>query len=259
MTESRTRVVKLGGRAQYAPDLGARIAAAWHAAPGSLCVVHGGGDEISALQRTLGGTPSFAGGRRITTAGDLEVIRMALSGLVNKRLVAAIVAAGAPAVGLSGEDAGLIVADPLGLAEFGHVGVPAQVNTALVHALWLGGFLPVISPLGASRTEPGAALNVNGDDAAAAVAVALGADELLLLADVEGVLDERRWPIPQLDVDEARALVASGVAAGGMAAKLEAAHAALAGGVRVVRIADLAALENDQRGTTITLVPVGAR
>lgn len=254
-----TMVVKLGGRAQGAPDLAERLAAAWRNARGSLCVVHGGGDEITSLQRRLGGEPSFAGGRRVTTEGDLDVIRMALSGLVNKRLVAALVAAGAPAVGVSGEDAALISAEPLGLAEFGHVGMPARVNTALVQALWLAGFLPIVSPLAANASEPGAALNVNGDDAAAALAVALGADELLLVADVEGVLDEWRRPIPQLDMDEARALVASGVAGGGMAAKLEAAHAALAGGVRTVRIADLGALEDSMRGTTITLATMVAK
>jgi len=254
-----TRVVKLGGRTQGSADLPGAIASAWHAAPGSLCVVHGGGDEISALQRALGGEPTFAGGRRVTTERDLDLIRMALSGSVNKRLASALVAAGAPAVGISGEDASLITAEPLGLSEFGYVGMPSRVNTALIEALWLAGFLPVISPLAANGAHPGTPLNVNGDDAAAAIAVAIGADELLLVADVEGVLDEWKRPIPQLDVEEGRALVASGVAAGGMAAKLEAAHAALAGGVRQVRIADLAALRNDERGTFITLATAGAR
>jgi acetylglutamate kinase len=248
-----TRVVKLGGRAQASADLPVLIATAWGAAPGALCVVHGGGDEISALQRTLGSEPKFAGGRRVTTADDIAIIRMVLSGLVNKRLVGSFMAAGAPAVGISG-DAALIAAQPLGVAEFGHVGMPAQINIGVIQALWGAGYLPVISPLGTNAvSHDGSALNVNGDDAAAAIAVALHADELLLIVDVEGVLDDSKHVIPQLAVDEARALIASGVAAGGMAAKLEAAHAALSGGVAKVRIADLAALTDPKRGTVVTM------
>jgi acetylglutamate kinase len=258
MTEPVKRVVKLGGRAQSSDALAPLIADAWKA-NGALCVVHGGGDEISKLQRTLGGEPKFAGGRRVTTAEDLDVIRMVLSGVVNKRLAARFNAAGANAVGISGEDASLIAAQALGIGEFGYVGMPARINTALIETLWLAGFLPVVSPLASNADNPSGALNVNGDDAAAAIAVALGADELLLVADVEGVLDANESLIPQLDVDEARALIASGVAAGGMAAKLEAAHAALAGGVRTVRIADLDALTNAERGTFITLATVGAK
>lgn len=261
------RVIKLGGRAQSAATLPSLLASAWRAAPGALCVVHGGGDEISALQRTLGGEPTFSGGRRVTTAEDIAIIRMVLSGVVNKRLVASFVAAGAPAVGISGEDAALIAAQPLGVAEFGHVGMPARINTGIIEALWSGGFLPVVSPLGSDAAAgDGSALNVNGDDAAAAIAVALHADELLLVADVPGVLDAAKQVIPRLDVEAARALVAAGVAVGGMAAKLEAAHAALAGGVARVRIADLSAVMDPECGTQVTLtarvtsrVPVGTR
>lgn len=253
------RVIKLGGRAQSDDALASLMAAAWSASGGAVCVVHGGGDEVSALQRTLGGEPRFAGGRRITTAEDLETLRMVLSGAVNKRLVARFNAEGVNAVGISGEDASLMSAVPLGISEFGHVGMPADVNTVLIETLWLAGFMPVVSPLGTNNTEPGAALNVNGDDAAAAIAVALGADELLLVADVEGVRDEAGWPVTEMDVDDARALITAGVAAGGMAAKLEAAHAALAGGVRTVRIADMHGLTDATCGTFIRLTTVGAR
>jgi acetylglutamate kinase len=258
MMERIKRVVKLGGRAQSSDSLGQKVASAWKSS-GALCLVHGGGDEISALQRKLGGEPRFAGGRRMTTAEDLDIIRMVLSGVVNKRLVSQLNAAGVPAIGISGEDASLISAQPLGIAEFGHVGMPVGINTSLIETLWLAGMLPVVSPLATNAETPGTALNVNGDDAAAAIAVALGADELLLVADVEGVLDASREVISQLDIDEARALIAAGVAIGGMAAKLEAAHAALAGGVRCVRIADIGALEDSGRGTFITLATVGAK
>jgi len=256
--EPLKRVVKLGGRAQSAESLAAMIASAWNAS-NAMCVVHGGGDEISALQRKLGGEPKFAGGRRVTTLQDLDIIRMVLSGVVNKRLVSRFNAAGAPAVGISGEDASLIAAKPLGISEFGYVGMPVSINTSLIETLWLAGLLPIVSPLATNVETPGTALNVNGDDAAAAIAVALGADELLLVADVEGVLDSSGEVIDQLDVDEARALIASGIAVGGMAAKLEAAHAALAGGVRAVRIADIDALGESGRGTFITLATVGAK
>ena len=222
MMEPKKRVVKLGGRAQSADSLAPMMAAAWNMS-GALCVVHGGGDEISALQRKLGGEPRFAAGRRITTAADLDVIRMVLSGVVNKRLVSLFNASGAPAVGISGEDAALISAQPLGIAEFGYVGMPVRINTSLIETLWVAGLLPVVSPLAANAETPGTALNVNGDDAAAAIAVALGADELLLVADVEGVLDSSGTLIGQVDVREARALVAAGIAVDGMAAKLEAA------------------------------------
>jgi acetylglutamate kinase len=256
--EPMKRVIKLGGRAQSAETLASSVASAWNDS-GAMCIVHGGGDEISALQRKLGGEPRFAGGRRVTTAEDLDIIRMVLSGAVNKRLVSQLNAAGVLAVGISGEDAALIAAQPLGVAEFGFVGMPVSINTSLIETLWLAGALPVISPLAANVETPSTALNVNGDDAAAAIAVALGADELLLVADVEGVLDSAGRVIEELDIEEARSLIAAGVAAGGMAAKLEAAHAALAGGVPRVRIADLAALENAERGTFVTLATVGAK
>jgi acetylglutamate kinase len=252
------RVVKIGGRAQSADSLPPVIASAWQNSR-AMCVVHGGGDEISALQRKLGREPRFTGGRRVTTEEDLDTLRMVLSGRINKRLVSLLNAAGAPAVGMSGEDASLISAQPLGIAEFGCVGMPVRINSSLIETLWLAGLLPVVSPLAANAETPGTALNVNGDDAAAAIAVALGADELLLVADVQGVLDASGSVIGRLDVDEARELVADGTAAGGMTAKLEAAYAALAGGVPSVRIADIAALQDVERGTFITLATAGAK
>lgn len=245
-------VVKIGGRAQSSPSLTDILGEAWRAAPGSMCVVHGGGDEISALQRRLGGSPGFTGGRRITSEDDIAIVRMALSGLVNKRIVSALLSAGVPAVGISGEDAGLIEAEPLGIEEFGHVGMPARVNATIVTTLLDAGYLPVISPL-ARNAHGSGALNVNGDDAAAALAVALGAAELLLVADVDGVLGAGGAVIEVLDVESARRLIADGVASHGMAAKLEAAHAALAGGVPSVRIAPLAGVLAASAGTSVTL------
>ena len=245
-------VVKLGGRTQDDPALPAALTALWHATGGGVVVVHGGGDQISALQRLRGEEPVFVGGRRVTTDAALELVRMVLSGLANKQMVSALVAAGAPAVGISGEDAALLRAVPIDVATFGHSGTPAAVEPRLVHVLLSAGFFPVISPVAAREANGGAgAYNVNGDDAAAAIAAALGADELFLMADVPGVLDGDKKLVPRLTLDDAQALVTSGVAGGGMAAKLDACAQALAGGVHRVRIGNLAALTVPHAGTAI--------
>ena len=244
------RVVKIGGRVQAEGGLAAVLAGAWRRAPGALVVVHGGGDEVTALQRRLGGEPAFVGGRRVTRDEDVDLLRMVLSGLANKRLVSAITREGVEAVGVSGEDASLLLAEAADPAALGRVGRVRRVNVRFLWELLDGAFLPVVSPLATAHDGSGA-LNVNGDDAASAVAVALDADELLLVADVPGVLLGGE-PAATLDEAAARAAIASGEAGGGMAAKLEAALAALAHGVPRVRIGDLAALGDPARGTAVT-------
>lgn len=252
-------VVKLGGRTQSDAALPAALAALWTARDGRLVVVHGGGDQISALQRLRGEEPVFVGGRRVTTESVLELVRMVLSGLANKKLVSALTAIGAPAVGISGEDAALLRASPIDVPTFGFAGTPTRVDRRVIDALLGQGFLPVISPVATHDDQAiGGALNVNGDDAAAAIAAALGASELFLLADVAGVLDVERRRIPVLTLEAAQALVASGVAGGGMAAKLDACARALAGGVARVRIGDLAALSAPHAGTSIVAAPFAA-
>jgi acetylglutamate kinase len=228
----------------------------------------------------------FVGGRRVTSARDVELVRMALSGSANKRLVASLVGAGVRAVGLSGEDGPLLAAAPLDAEQLGHVGAPRRVDAGLLRLLLDAGYLPVVSPVSrnaevgvagtgtangiasdtASDTangDPnghsngaslGAALNVNGDDAAAAIAAALEATELVLVSDVPGVLADGEL-LPALDADAARRLVADGTAAGGMHAKLQAALATLEGGVARVRIGDLAAIADEGRGTVLCRVP----
>jgi acetylglutamate kinase len=247
------RVVKVGGRAQADPRLFTFLGEAWKELPKSLCVVHGGGDEISAMQRTLGKEAVFIGGRRVTSKSDLDLLRMVLSGVVNKRLVNGLVAAGVSAVGLSGEDGALISAEIIDAESLGFAGRPTKVNSKLLRALIDAGNLPVISPVGYDgESGQGGALNVNGDDAASAIAVALQADELLLIADVDGVRDEQGDLLPAISLESARELIENGTAAGGMAAKLESAHAALIAGVDRVRICDLAGLVDVGRGTYIT-------
>jgi acetylglutamate kinase len=253
---TRPIVVKLGGRTQGDPALPSTIHSlvqAWH---GRVVIVHGGGDQISVLQQQRGDTPRFVGGRRVTTESDLEVVRMALSGLANKQLVAAFVAAGLKAVGISGEDAGLLRATPIDVDTFGFAGTPVQVDVTLLRVLMERGFLPVLSPVGAhedmTRVQP---MNINGDDAAAAIAAALGAEELFFMADVPAVLRGDRSPIGTVTPAEALALIADGTAAGGMAAKLEAGLRAVSQGVTRVRIGDLAALPRTEAGTTLVEAP----
>ncbi|MBX7117631.1 MAG: acetylglutamate kinase [Gemmatimonadaceae bacterium] len=248
------RVVKIGGRAQGDPSLAHRLREAASGGATRLVVVHGGGDEVSALQRQLGGEPTFVNGRRVTRARELDAVRMVLSGTVNKRLVAQLTVAGVRAVGISGEDGGLLTArvtDP----DLGRVGGEVYSDATLVADLLNAGWVPVISPLARDREQAtGEGLNVNGDDAAAAIAASLGADELLFLADVPGVLDGGRT-VRTLDPVGISDLVARGVAQGGMRAKLEAATAALSNGVRRVRIADLAGVTDASAGTAVSLAP----
>jgi len=222
-------------------------------------IVHGGGDEVTALQNALGVESRFVGGRRVTSADDIDIVRMALSGSANKRLVATLVSHGIRALGLSGEDGGLLTAAPVDAGRLGYVGTPHRANVELLWYLLDGGYLPVVSPVSrnacAGTTGPGSlgettALNVNGDDAAAGIAVALAADELLLIADVPGVMSDGAV-IPRLRASVARELIAAGTAAGGMRAKLEAALTALAGGVERIRIGDVAAIDNPACGTVL--------
>ena len=248
------RVVKIGGRAQRAPGLSGLLADAVRASRGATCVVHGGGDEVSGVQRRLGMEPVFAGGRRVTSEQDLEVVRMVLSGTVNKRLVALFLSHGLEAVGISGEDASLFAAHRID-ARMGCVGGRITANPHIVLQLLAGGFTPVISPLARDADDPsGGGLNVNGDDAAAALANALHAEELLFVVDVPGVLDDGAL-MPSLDLEQAAALISRGTASGGMTAKLEAASAALVGGVTRVRIAGLEGIGDPMAGTRIVLAP----
>lgn len=249
------KVIKLGGRVQSDPALAPALARAWQSEPRSLCVVHGGGDEITMLQRSLGREPAFVNGRRITTDDDIELVRMVLSGSANKRLVSTLSAAGIRAVGISGEDGGLLFAEPIDLDKFGRAGRPVRADVSLIETLLASHFLPVISPLATNVNSNGReALNVNGDDAASLLASALGA-ELWLVADVAGVLDENRELIETLDQSTTESLVADGTVTRGMHAKLEAGFAALNAGAASVRVAGIDAIMGKGEGTLLSLTP----
>lgn len=243
----------MGGRAQGDPALMPIIAAVVESGE-TLCVVHGGGDEVSDLQRRLGLEPTFLDGRRVTSESDLTIVRMVLSGATNKRIVARLISAGVRAAGVSGEDAGMFRAHVTDSC-LGRVGGRVSVDGTLIDVLLNSGFVPVVSPLARDADDPaGGGLNVNGDDAAAALAVAIGADDLVLVADVPGVLDGG-VVVPSLDLDAVRRLVAGGIATGGMAAKLDAATSAVLAGISSVRIAGIRGISDIHSGTRVTNSP----
>ena len=138
------KVIKLGGRVQSDPALVTTVSDLWRAKPGDVCIVHGGGDEISSLQKSLGKEPKFVNGRRVTTAEDIDLVRMILSGSANKRLVSWLSSAGIPAVGISGEDGGLLTAEPIDVETFGRSGKPVSADPTLTVSI--EAFEPYLEP-----------------------------------------------------------------------------------------------------------------
>ena len=212
-------VIKVGGGASR--DAARLIAG--RSATGSVCVVHGGGPQITALMRERNVEPCFHAGRRATDAATLDCVEQGLR-LVSAELCAALAELGVPASGYPG---GVVVAAPL--PDLGLVGSPVGAHTGELEASLARGEVPVVSPLG--RGDGGALLNVNADDAAAEIALRLGASELSFLTDVEGVLDEAGSLIATLS-----AAFPPSAASGGMLPKLAACARALAAGVETVRI-----------------------
>lgn len=240
-------VVKVGGAVAGAPQELAALVAAVAALPGARVVVHGGGAEITAWQERLGLPVVRKEGLRVTTPETMQVTAMVLSGWVNKRVVAALIGAGELAVGLSGEDGGLLRAERKDGGRLGEVGEVAGVDPRALRALLDAGMLPVVSPV--SRGPAGAPLNVNADEAAIALAVGLGADRLLLVSDVPGVLVEGA-PLQRITADGAADLLERGVVRGGMAVKVNQALEAARSGVEV-RIGDGAMLTDALAGTRV--------
>jgi acetylglutamate kinase len=249
------RVVKIGGAALADAswmDVFARAAAS---AKTPMVIVHGGGPDISSLSDRLGIEVKWHEGRRVTSVETLDVAAMVLTGRVNKKVVGALVHAGVDAIGLSGIDGGLLRADVVENGALGRVGRVSKVRVELLRGLIVQGHTVVISPI--SQGADGGALNVNADDAAAAIATALGASELVFLTDVPGVRDAAGVR-DHLDADEAMTLVQSGIAHGGMGVKLSAAVKALDSGVAAVRIGDAKVLTENNAGTVLRAASRGA-
>lgn len=213
-----------------------------------LVLVHGGGREVTELQRTLGAEPEWRDGLRVTTPEALRAVSMVLSGLVNKRLASLLLGAGVEAVGVSGEDGALLRAEPARGGALGLTGEIREVRPQLLLSLLEEGYVPVVSPV--SRGPQGGALNVNADDAAAAVATGVAAERFLMISNVPGVLNGEAV-IGEITAAEVEELIASGVASGGMAPKLRAAARTARAGVGEVRIGGLDLLSGESMGTRI--------
>ena len=188
-----------------------------------LVVVHGGGDLVSQWLQIHGLESKFVGGLRVTDRDTLPVVVAVLAGLVNKELVAGINSQGGRAVGLSGADGGLIRARHR--PELGFVGDVEGINTDLLRSLLEAGYMPVIAPIGMNsggEALPSQLLNINADTAAGEIALALGAELLVFLTDVPGVVDAQGQVMERLSAEEAKALTEAGTIARGMLPKVEA-------------------------------------
>ncbi len=199
-------------------------------------VVHGGGPMINDLLARLGIRSEFVRGKRVTDKATVEVVEMVLTGLVNKRIVQAIMDEGGRAVGLSGKDDDLMVCEADN-PELGFVGRPVEMNVQVLRDLFAAGIIPVVAPV-ATGMNANETFNVNGDTAAGALAAALKADRLLLLTNVSGVKNKDGEVVTQLSPEEVRAMIADGTISGGMIPKVETALAAVEDGVRAAVILD---------------------
>ena len=201
-------------------------------------VVHGGGPQISDLMARLGKQSEFRNGLRVTDGETIDIVRMVLIGQVNPQLVAAINVHGPLAVGVSGEDAGLIRAAARH-PDLGFVGDVESINPTILNALLDDEFIPVVATIGTD--VGGQAFNINADTVAGAIAEALGAEKLVYLTDIEGlrrVIDDPASLIRQTTPDELDSLMADGTIAGGMIPKVESCVHAVRSGVRRAHILD---------------------
>jgi acetylglutamate kinase len=272
----KTIVIKAGGGSIARPAALRQLArqlAVVHALGSRVVVVHGGGPQTDALQRMLGEEPRMVDGRRVTTPTAMRALRMATAGELNGELVAALSAEGAPAIGVSGASAGLLLATrrpPMptseGPVDFGEVGDLRSVDPGPLEALLDDGFVPVVCPPAADGQ--GGFLNVNADLAASAIAVALSAAKLVLVTGAPGILADPEDPhslASALSLAELDTMEASGVLRAGMRVKAAAIRSALQGGVgrvHVVSGSDPEALvrelyTNHGAGTLVTREPQG--
>ena len=240
-------VVKYGGNALGAAGAGGESEALasfasdivlMHSVGMRPLVVHGGGPQIGALMERLGKVPTFENGLRVTDAETLDIARMVLVGKVNRDIVAAINAHGPLAVGMSGEDAGLLMAtarDP----RLGFVGDVHAVNPELVQRLQAEDLIPVVATIGADGA--GQSYNINADTAAGAIAAALGAEKLVYLTDIDGIRTDRHDPATMLatiTTDRLEAMIADGTISEGMIPKARSCIRAVHAGVRQAHILD---------------------
>jgi acetylglutamate kinase len=237
----KTVVIKYGGHAMENAELAASFATdvvMMRLVGMNPVVVHGGGPQITELMARFGKEPEFVDGRRVTDAETVDIVRMALVGKVNREIVATINRLGAYAVGLSGEDAGLIRVDQRD-PRLGFVGDVRAIDATILDKLVDDELIPVIATIGVD--DHGQAYNINADTVAGAIAEALGAEKLVYLTDVAGIY--ARWPdksslVSRTTLAGLRKLLADGACDGGMIPKVESCIAALEHGVGRAHILD---------------------
>ncbi|KAF1085172.1 Acetylglutamate kinase [Sporotomaculum syntrophicum] len=249
----KTVVIKYGGHAMVNEELKKAVltdAVLMKYVGMQPVIVHGGGPEITGMLKRLGIESNFIGGLRVTDAETMEIAQMVLVGKINKDIVGLINDIGGTAVGLSGKDANLLVADkklhlmrnPDGSEEavdIGLVGEIREVNPGIVDTLLKEGYIPVVAPVAVG--EGGNSYNVNADVAAGALAVALNADKLIILTDVEGILADRKDKnslLSTVTMQDVPRLIEQGIIDGGMIPKVECCTCALQGGVGTTHIID---------------------
>jgi len=235
-------VVKLGGSLLDDParraDVLRAIADKWNRGE-QIVLVHGGGKHVDANLKRLGIPKRTHAGLRVTDDATLDVVVATLAGSVNKMLVAELAALGVRAAGISGSDASTLIAqrhEPIDGVDLGHVGCVTGGDPALINAILNAGILPVLSSV--AEGPNGTLLNVNADTAAAAIAIAVGAEALVFITDVAGLFDETGSVVTELHANEAEALLGSEVVTGGMRPKLQAALHALESGVHRITIGE---------------------
>jgi len=211
-------------------------------------IIHGGGPQIGAFLKKLGKDSKFVRGMRVTDEETMNIVEMVLAGKVNKEIVGLINNHGGRAVGLSGKDGNIIEAEkyilstekakdtPPEIIDIGMVGRVRKVNSGLIESLITDGFIPVIAPTGAG--DEGETYNINADIVAGEVAAALGAEKLILLTDVEGILDGKNRLINSINNVEAEDLIEDGTISGGMYPKVKCCIKALRNGVGKTHIID---------------------
>ncbi|MCL6612144.1 MAG: acetylglutamate kinase [Peptococcaceae bacterium] len=249
----KTVVIKYGGHAMINDDLKKAVltdVVLMKYVGMHPVIVHGGGPEITGMLKRVDIESRFVGGLRVTDRETMEIVEMVLVGKINKDIVARVNSFGGRAVGLSGKDAGLFqavkkqgrVKRPDGTTEMvdiGYVGEIARVNPDIVTTVIREGYIPVVAPVAVGAQ--GESYNVNADDAAGALAVALKADKLIILTDVEGILEDRNDPgslISTVTRAQVPGLAERGIIDGGMIPKVECCVRALDGGVKTTHILD---------------------
>ena len=247
----QTIVIKYGGHAMGDDDLSRSFAhdvVLMKQVGMNPVVVHGGGPQIGRMLEALQIKSSFIDGLRVTDKDTIGIAEMVLSGSINKGIVASINNVGGQAVGLSGKDSNLVIAEPLRrtrkdpdsnieqVLDLGFVGYPSKVNADFLRMFEESSVIPVIAPIGLG--EKGETFNINADTMAGAIAEALGATRLLLLTDVEGVLDADGELISEMTEEKARAMIADGTISGGMIPKIDTCIHAVDHGVGAAVIID---------------------